>query len=65
MVGAHKGLEVHVTTDLHAATSHLRSSAHTSMQVTNNNPILQVVGGASLLRICWGLSEELNVDVYL
>ena len=43
----------------------LQSSAHTGMQVANRKPILQDVGCASFLRVCWSLSEGLNVDVYL
>ena len=43
----------------------LQSLAHTGMQVTNRQAILQFVGCASFLRVCWSLSEGLNLDVYL
>ena len=38
----------------------LRQAGLESMQVANRKPILQVVGCASLLRVCWSLSEGLN-----
>ena len=35
--------------------------AHTDMQVANRKPIFQVVGGASLLQVCFSRVQGVNV----